>query len=741
MSETDSTEQATQAGGVEEQVQVIDSKEEVFVRKSNIHTHITRSTALMMALTSIIAASVIFFWGRYYLISNAKKNLIDGAQSNVLLVHKGIRSRADFLGHLAESRYIREAMVRKNPQLLNETFKQYIIEYPDIEGIWVLDSRGKIFGSNQYRATGTLIDWGGLMKKDYLNSQWFFACLNSSEAKFYPDKDINTSQTNLPRNLFMWTYPLPERSGCVVVLENSIHLSQDVYRKLIYLRKVLGFKSIHAHIISSEGKVYWSSDSAWNTYVSDKSSLNPLQKYLKQSEEGMGIDIVHGRDSIFAWSKIASQLYQQEKLYWDGLVTMEVNYNEITKSLRFVLFVLILLVLLVTGASSYVAYLRSKKLITKPLIQIESAIEKITEGNLAIEKINVKDYGDIGLVAFGVNRVVKKFEGLIRILLVSGKNVLMTGRRFFISLGNVQKSSIKQGGLIEDAVQGVEQFRKVSEDIFQIAENQLQGAETNTKAMDDLRSSFERSAEKREEITRAAQVVVQRSTSGVMSIDEFATNVQKIAESSKKIMGIISVIDDLADQTNLLALNASIEAARAGVHGKGFSVVANEVSQLAKRSAKSASEITALIKGTVQQVVDVSKKVESAKGFFTQIAELMRNLDQQIVEMADFTSRQEISVHETSDRAKRVAGLAREIKESIGKQRKIADEMSHTMSETSLITSDSAVEIEKLDETLQDFMSKIDGLLASAKEYKIPVDIEEESLSLSEGEGEEKVEE
>lgn len=76
----------------------------------------------------------------------------------------------------------------------------------------------------------------------------------------------------------------------------------------------------------------------------------------------------------------------------------------------------------------------------------------------------------------------------------------------------------------------------------------------------------------------------------------------EIADSSKKIADIISVIDGIAFQTNILALNAAVEAARAGEQGRGFAVVAGEVRNLASRSARAAKEIKALIEDSVSRV-------------------------------------------------------------------------------------------------------------------------------------------
>lgn len=185
-------------------------------------------------------------------------------------------------------------------------------------------------------------------------------------------------------------------------------------------------------------------------------------------------------------------------------------------------------------------------------------------------------------------------------------------------------------------------------DLSRRTEQAAANVQQTAATMNEMTATVKSNTETAQQVNTLSKSTSDAATQGGVAMKDMVRMMAEIAESSKKIANITSVIDGIAFQTNILALNAAVEAARAGEQGKGFAVVAGEVRTLAQRSATAASEIKNLVESSVAKVQSGSVHVNDVGKTMEDIVSQVQNVTSLIAQISAATSEQATALSEVS---------------------------------------------------------------------------------------------
>lgn len=312
------------------------------------------------------------------------------------------------------------------------------------------------------------------------------------------------------------------------------------------------------------------------------------------------------------------------------------------------------------------------------------------------------------------------------------------------TIQQVAKGTTDQAGAITKTAAAVEQMSQAIEGVAKGAQEQSQAVARASEITEQINTAINQVAGNAEAVTKGSALAseaarkgsdtVEQTLSGMQSIKTkvglSAEKVQEMGLRSQEIGAIVETIEDIASQTNLLALNAAIEAARAGEHGKGFAVVADEVRKLAERSSLATKEIGGLINGIQNTVAEAVKAMEegsrevengvananAAGAALTDILNAAEAVNAQAALASEASERMKVASEQLVVAVDSVSAVVEENTASTEQMAANSGEVNQAIESIASVSEENSAAIEEVSASTEEMTAQVEEVTASASE-------------------------
>ncbi|WP_046174290.1 methyl-accepting chemotaxis protein [Domibacillus indicus] len=434
--------------------------------------------------------------------------------------------------------------------------------------------------------------------------------------------------------------------------------------------------------------------------------------------------VTEEKETLITYSRVRSAEIRSitieyiEKLQQDLKSEYEASVAEAKAETKQALIILAISILITIIISIFLTLFISRRVSGK-LNEVVRTSNEIAKGNLAVELLKGAGKGDIGQLVSSTNSIAEQLRGIVGQLVSTA--------------GEVKKESRMLDSMSDEIKDGSAQIAATMNDLTDGAGQQADAAGEISHLIEEFNQEITKTREESEELKKMSEEVLHVSDGSRTQIAELASQMGQItslvSDSVQKVNGLekrtneitalIGVIRDISAQTNLLALNAAIEAARAGEHGRGFAVVADEVRKLAVQVDESVNEITGIITGVqketgsvvsslnegFEQVEKGSGTMQKTTGTFEDIIESVTQMGSRIQfiskrmdtltdrsnqissssqSVASISEESSANIQQTAASSQQLNGSMEDIKTSSSSLLKLSDELEETVKQFSV---------------------------------------------------------
>ncbi|WP_310739835.1 methyl-accepting chemotaxis protein [Oceanobacillus alkalisoli] len=440
-------------------------------------------------------------------------------------------------------------------------------------------------------------------------------------------------------------------------------------------------------------------DNSWELVDSEGSKF--VQEYIDKGMNGGGFTFYEyplpNNENQIAEKVVYSSYFPE----WDWVVSAGTYMNDFNQSANEILKAILITSVLALLAGITMTWFFVNR-ITKPLLLATERMDELAQRDLSLDPIKVNSTDETKILVDSVNRLQSDFRKVLENISDTSNIVASNSEELAQSANEVMTGTEQVSATMQELASGSEtQADRVSE--LASAMNSF-----TTKVMDanEKGEAVDGHSKHVLHLTNEGNQLMENSVAQMEKIDQIIQDgvqkIQHLDEQAKEISKLVTVINNVADQTNLLALNAAIEAARAGEHGKGFAVVADEVGKLAEQVSISVLDVTAI----ADAIQNESKIVtESLQGGYKEVMAGTSQIE---------TTREKLE--SIKDATRDVVGHITQITENLSDITANTQEMNGTIEEIASISEESAAGIEETAASSQQTSSSMEEIAGSSEQ-------------------------
>jgi methyl-accepting chemotaxis protein len=397
-------------------------------------------------------------------------------------------------------------------------------------------------------------------------------------------------------------------------LEHNVNyiakIEPNAYKEEAFKEGIKGIK------IGASGYVYFvNADGLMTIHPKDEGKNKAGHDYIdhiRADKEGGIYEYVSattGQDKIAAYRYIKA---------WDMWVVPGINKADYFDELQASFFKWFLILGSILAALLISINYVSGRSILRPIEELDHVSADLAHGNGDLTKrlpiLNAKD--EIGVANGYVNTFIDKIQSTINDTKEITHAAVKSTTALNAAASNLAQHSEKSNTLAHNTNQTASEIGRSLTQSVDMARDTLVNTRNSAKELESVRD--------------IAHIITSEIYNATQMSNDLGERFAQLSSEASSVSGVLSIISDIADQTNLLALNAAIEAARAGEHGRGFAVVADEVRKLAERTQKSLTEINSIISVVIQSISDSSDMMSANSENIERLGERSQEIDTKI---------------------------------------------------------------------------------------------------------------